>query len=80
MVAEADVSIAEVCAEPEHLEELARALRDEILTLDVESVAPSPLARLRQECARWMRRYRSPRCWGLAAARRDPADRAYEDW
>jgi hypothetical protein len=40
VVAEVDVSIAEVGAEPEHLEELTRALRDEILTLDVESVVP----------------------------------------
>ena len=40
MVAEVDVSIAEVGAEPEHLEELTRGLRDEILTLDVESVIP----------------------------------------
>ena len=40
MVAEVDVSIAEVGAEPEHLDELTRALRDEILTLDVESVVP----------------------------------------
>jgi hypothetical protein len=40
VVAEVDVSIAEVGAEPEHLEELTRCLRDEILTLDVESVVP----------------------------------------
>jgi hypothetical protein len=40
VVAEVDVSIAEVGAEPEHLEELTRGLRDEILTLDVESVVP----------------------------------------
>lgn len=40
MVAEVDVSIAEVGAEPEQLEELTRGLRDEILTLDVESVVP----------------------------------------
>ena len=40
MVAEVDVAIAEVGAEPEHLEELAAGLRDEILTLDVESVVP----------------------------------------
>jgi hypothetical protein len=40
VVAEVDVSIAETGADPEHLEELARALREEILTLDVESVVP----------------------------------------
>lgn len=40
MVAEVDVAIAEEGADAEHLEELARALREEILTLDVESVVP----------------------------------------
>ncbi len=40
MVAEVDVSVAEEGADAEHLEELARALREEILTLDVESVVP----------------------------------------
>ncbi len=73
MVAEADVSIAEVCAEPEHLEELARALRDEILTLDVESVVPSPLARLRQECARWMRRLSEPSLLGIGCGAAGPS-------
>jgi hypothetical protein len=40
VVAEVDVSVAEEGADAEHLEELARALREEILTLDVESVVP----------------------------------------
>jgi hypothetical protein len=40
VVAEVDVAIAEEGADAEHLEELARALREEILTLDVESVVP----------------------------------------
>ena len=40
MVAEVDVSVAEVGADAEQLEELTRALRAEILTLDVESVVP----------------------------------------
>jgi hypothetical protein len=40
VVAEVDVSVAEVGADAEQLEELARALREEILTLDVESVVP----------------------------------------
>ena len=40
MVAEVDVSVAEVGADAEQLEELTRALREEILTLDVESVVP----------------------------------------
>jgi hypothetical protein len=73
VVAEADVSIAEVCAEPEHLEELARALRDEILTLDVESVVPCPLARLRQECARWMRRLSEPSLLGIGCGAAGPS-------
>lgn len=38
VVAEVDVSIAEVDADAEQLEELTLALREEILTLDVESV------------------------------------------
>jgi len=40
VVAEVDVSVAEVGADAEQLEELTRALRAEILTLDVESVVP----------------------------------------
>jgi hypothetical protein len=40
VIAEVDVAIAEEGADAEHLEELARALREEILTLDVESVVP----------------------------------------
>jgi hypothetical protein len=40
VIAEVDVAIAEEGADAEHLEELARALRVEILTLDVESVVP----------------------------------------
>lgn len=40
MVAEVDLSVAEVGADAEQLEELTRALREEILTLDVESVVP----------------------------------------
>ena len=40
VVAEVDVSVAEVGADAEQLEELTRALREEILTLDVESVVP----------------------------------------
>ena len=40
MVAEVDVSVVEVGADAEQLEELTRALRAEILTLDVESVVP----------------------------------------
>ena len=40
MVAEVDVSVAEVGADAEQLEELTRALREEILALDVESVVP----------------------------------------
>ena len=40
MVAEVDVSVAEVGADAEQLEDLTRALREEILTLDVESVVP----------------------------------------
>ena len=73
MVAEAVVYIAEVCAEREHLEELTRALRDEILTLDVESVVPCPLARLRQECARWMRRLSEPSLLGIGCGAAGPS-------
>jgi len=40
VVAEVDVSVVEVGADAEQLEELTRALRAEILTLDVESVVP----------------------------------------
>jgi hypothetical protein len=40
VVAEVDVSVAEMGADAELLEELTRALREEILTLDVESVVP----------------------------------------
>jgi len=40
VVAEVDVSVVEVGADAEQLEELTRALRQEILTLDVESVVP----------------------------------------
>jgi hypothetical protein len=40
VVAEVDVSLVEVGADAEQLEELTRALRAEILTLDVESVVP----------------------------------------
>jgi hypothetical protein len=40
VVAEVDVSVTEVGADAEQLEELTRALREEILTLDVESVVP----------------------------------------
>ena len=52
MVAEVDVSIAEVGADAEQLEELARALRDEILTLDVESVVPRSAGEAPPERAR----------------------------
>jgi hypothetical protein len=40
VVAEVDVSVVEVGADAEQLEELTRALRAEILTLDVDSVVP----------------------------------------
>jgi hypothetical protein len=49
VVAEVDVSVAEVGADAEQLEELTRALGAEILTLDVESVVPRSGGELRRE-------------------------------
>jgi hypothetical protein len=49
VIAEVDVSVAEVGADAEQLEELTRALGAEILTLDVESVVPRSGGELRRE-------------------------------